>query len=463
MKKLSSLKCNGLVATALGAAFLMSPNAARSQEPAPPIAAETPPTEVPAAPPPDEGPAQPAQPATAETPTAAPTPEAAAEPVPAPTEAAAPVPEKAAEKAAEEEKFPVTTGIGFRAGARLQDPKKPSSMGGFFYDSLNVEARFSGKVTPIVAWTANFTVEGRTNQTLAGGAGQPPPPAGPPIVFEARAMDLVGQLDFKDEFHVWIGRMLTPSDRANFSGPWFIGPWEYPGVYSVPGKGFAYVGPRGTEEIGREVGAVVWGDINKGKFKYYAGAMDLDDAPNNSPLWTGRVAYALVGSEPGFYGSSTYYGSQNVVAIGAAAQYQKRLTTSGPPDAMGLPTAAKNDVTEFNADILAEYNIGGTATLEAAYYHFETESSLLPVDDALFVVGSYLLPNKIGIGKPQVGVRYQKTMGPDMSITEGFLAYVIKDYFAKLMLSYEHTDLGKSAAGDKIRGNALRLGFQIQQ
>ena len=64
-------------------------------------------------------------------------------------------------------------------------------------------------------------------------------------------MDLVGQLDFMDEFHIWVGRMLTPSDRSNFSGPWFISPWEYPGVYNVPGQGFFYIGPRGTEEIGR--------------------------------------------------------------------------------------------------------------------------------------------------------------------------------------------------------------------
>jgi len=40
---------------------------------------------------------------------------------------------------------------------------------------------------------------------------------------------------------------------------------------------------------------------------------------------------------------------------------------------------------------------------------------------------------------------------------------VIKDYFAKLILSYEPTDMGKSAAGDKITGKAHRFGFQIQQ
>ncbi len=136
------------------------------------------------------------------------------------------------------------------------------------------------------------------------------------------------------------GRMLTPSDRTNFSGPWFISAWDYPGVYSVPGKNgrFAYVGPRGTEEIGREVGTTVWGDFGKGKFKYYAAALDLDDAPASTPLWSGRLAYDIVGNEPGFYGSSTYYGAQNILAIGAAAQYQARWA----PPAVRLRTTCSS-------------------------------------------------------------------------------------------------------------------------
>ncbi|MDX2053590.1 MAG: hypothetical protein SFV15_14415 [Polyangiaceae bacterium] len=455
MQNSNSSTCLGLLRYVLAGAALLYPGVAWSQEQAPAATATATAEQPPAEPP--------TPPAATETPATTEPPPKAAEPPPEAPAAATPEatpPPPAEVKPPEEEKFPITTGFGFRAGARAQDLKEPDSVNGFSFDALNVEARFGGKVTPIVGWTANFTVEGRTATTLANSP--PAPPAGPPVVFEARAMDLIGQLDFKDEFHVWIGRMLTPSDRSNFSGPWFIGPWEYPGVYSIPGKGFAYIGPRGTEEIGREVGTVVWGDINKGKFKYYAGAMDLDDAPANSPLWTGRVQYAIVGSEPGFYGSSTYYGSQNIVAIGAAAQYQKRLSTAAV-DAMGMPTVAKDDVTEINADILAEYNVGGTVSFEGAYYHMDTESSLMPADDAFFVVGSYLLPNKIGIGKPQVGVRYQATMGPDMSMMEGFLAYVIKDYFAKMMLTFEHTDMGKGSDGAARKGNAVRLGFQIQQ
>ena len=92
-----------------------------------------------------------------------------------------------------------------------------------------------------------------------------------------------------DEFHVWIGRMLTPSDRSNFSGPWFMSALELPRRVQRGRPGFGYIGPRGTEEVGREVGTTVWGDIGKGKFKYYLGMLDVDDAPATTPLYTGRL------------------------------------------------------------------------------------------------------------------------------------------------------------------------------
>jgi hypothetical protein len=213
-----------------------------------------------------------------------------------------------------------------------------------------------------------------------------------------------------DEFHLWGGRMLTPSDRSNFSGPWFMSPWDYPGLYNIPGQYFNYIGPRGTEEIGREVGVVAWGDINKGKFKYYLGAMDLDNGAlnglptQNTPLYTARAQYAIIGDEPGFYGSSTYYGSKDILAIGVAAQKQKRFTFLGNTD----------DLFGFNADLLAEFNVGdaGTVTAEGAYYHMNSgkTAGVMPFDNAFFVVLSYLTP-AIGPGKLQPLVRYQRSMG----------------------------------------------------
>jgi hypothetical protein len=377
----------------------------------------------------------------------------------------APVPEEAPKPV----EYKVTTGMGLRFGMQSQNLRRPKRMGMISVDEVYAEPRFSGQVLGFVGWTANLAVLGSTPATVLGGP--PAPPEGPPIVFEARALDLVAQLDFMDEFHLWGGRMLTPSDRSNFSGPWFMSPWDYPGVYSVPGQGFTYVGPRGTEEVGREVGAVAWGDINKGKFKYYAGVMDLDNAPQNTPLYTGRLAYAFIGDEPGFYGSSTYYGSKDIVALGVAAQYQKRFNFAG----------AQDDLLEINADLLAEFNVGdaGTISVEGAYYHVDSgkTAGVMPFDDAFFAVLSFLTP-AIGPGKIQPLVRYQRSMGgvdivnpdgtrdevPDKWVGEAQVNYVMKDYFAKLHLGFQHTDLGRPFDGaPRTVGNALQFGFQIQQ
>jgi hypothetical protein len=366
---------------------------------------------------------------------------------------------------APEEAFKITTGVGLRVSLKFQDTEDPEKIfGDQAFDEIYVEPRFSGKVTDIVGWTANFQASGRTLDGLPGSPGGP-------VKFELRALDLVAQLDFMDEFHIWAGRLLTPSDRSNFSGPWFIGPWLYPGSYGYAGG--PYVGPRGTEELGRETGVVAWGDIAKGKFKYYLGAMDLDsnfgdaDVTTQKPLYSARLGYAFIGSEPGFYSSSTYYGSQDIVALGAAVQYQKDFSVAG---------GERDDLVAFNADLLAEFNLAGSGTLgfEGAYYHFDNDS--MPVDDAFFVMASYLTPEPIGPGKLQPLVRYQMAKNSDadisMSMIEGGVAYVMKDYFAKLQLTYTHADTSDIPgipdddgviSGGGTKANFVHLGFQIQQ
>jgi hypothetical protein len=332
-------------------------------------------------------------------------------------------------------------------------------------DELNAELRFSGKVTDIIGWTANLTVDGRTRAMAAGG----------PIAFQAQALDLIGQLDLMDEFHVWMGRMLTPTDRSNFSGSWFMAPWNYSGVLDT------YYGPRGTEEVGRETGVTVWGDIEKGKFKYYAMMGDLDSNFGNdsyasqSPLWALRAQYAFIGAEPGFYGSSTYYGGQDIVALGAAFQYQKDFQ-------LGSSSAGNtaDNLTGFNADILAEFKTGaGTPGIEAAFYHQTGDTTVGGMDNLFYVVPGFttdeVLPAK---GKLNATVRYQMVMaGKDTPAErkawaiEPSLAYLFKDYFAKLQLTYtymkttfedEEAALAAMLPGDN-KAQFIQLGFQIQQ
>jgi hypothetical protein len=240
-----------------------------------------------------------------------------------------------------------------------------------------------------------------------------------------------------------------------------------------------YVGPRGTEEFGREVGTVVWGHDPDGKFKYYLGAMDLDGNAGStnpaaiSPLYAGRVGYAIIGSEPGFYGSSTYYGSQDILAVGAAFRAQSQLFEDDPAT-MAVDESDGTDLTEFNVDVLAEFNPTGVGTLsaEAAFYGFN--SDVTPVDNMFVGVLSYATPDMIGIGKLAPVVRFQMASNNDTDLKQtqidAGLAYIMKDYFAKLQLTYTASmadvpvdPMDTSAGTTEAKANLLQLGFQIQQ
>jgi hypothetical protein len=293
----------------------------------------------------------------------------------------------------------------------------------------------SGKVHPKVSYTLNLNASG-----LAGTAG---------------IMDAIIGLDPIDEFHFWAGQLLVPSDRSNFSGPFFMSTWNYPGFYTVGGT-TRFVGPN-EGPYGRNAGGVVWGDIEKGLFKYYVGAFNMTN-PTQSPLYTGRLHFDAIGKEPGYYGSSTYYGDQDVLAFGVGAQYQKD-GSRGPQDPITLEVPT-DDFAELNADVLAEFKLGdsGVITGEAAYYHFFT-GDYHAAKDGFFVLASFLTPD-IGIGKLQPLVRYQQAMKDDlkMSMIDAFVSLVIKGYTWRVTADFQHTDMDND-----LVGNAVQVGLQTIQ
>ena len=111
------------------------------------------------------------------------------------------------------EPTPIKTVFGLRVGGRIQGSGDPSKLNDISLDTLYLEARFSGALNKYFAWQANFN-----------GNAKPAATSGP-----ASIMDLIVKVDADDAFHVWAGRLLVPSDRSNFSGPFFISPWNYPG------------------------------------------------------------------------------------------------------------------------------------------------------------------------------------------------------------------------------------------
>ena len=338
----------------------------------------------------------------------------------------------------------INVGVAMRVGTAFSSTTS-SGINDTSLDEIYVEPRFSGDIAPMFAWQANFQ-GGIPTASMPGGNG-----SGVAGV-SASVLDLIAKFEPGAAFHLWAGRMLVPSDRSNFSGPWFMSPWKYPGLY--PGLPYP-VGPKQGPQ-GRNNGATVWGEFLGAKLKYYAGVFDMNDAAV-SPLFSGRVNICLLGSESGFYHSSTYYGSQDIVAIGLGAQYQKNGN-------FNATTMTGGDLTTVLADVLAEKNLGagGVITGEAQYYHFD-QNDAFGRKHAYYVLASWLTPNKIGFGKLQPLVRWQQATAqvsgaPSWKMVDAYLTYVIDDYFLRVAAGYSHGDVGTTPTS-----NAVYLGVQMQR
>src|ERR1700722_1216211 len=245
----------------LGSAFVLlgaMAGEAGAQVPPPPPPPPPPPAAVAPAPPPPDLPPPPG--ATNPPPPPAPV-IAPATPLPLPPT----IPPPATPPAAVEK--PLSIGGAMRFGVILQDPDQPKEMNEFPLDpggySKAFELRLHGDVTDYFSWTANFNalIDSNTLATadIGGVKG--------PTIADFGIEDLIAQVKIANEFQIWGGRLLVPSDRANFSGPFFMSPWNYPGFY------FATKAPIGPMEgpNGRNQGITAWGNVADDKFKYFVG------------------------------------------------------------------------------------------------------------------------------------------------------------------------------------------------
>jgi len=272
-----------------------------------------------------------------------------------------------------------------------------------------------------------------------------------------------------DGFNVWVGRMLPPSDRSNLDGPYYLSSYNYPGVVSrYPAK-----------FDGRDDGATVWGKLFSKRLTYAFGVFDghnrIAGASNqgDNPLYAGRIVYNFwdVEDNPGYYESSTYYGTADILTIGIVGQSQKD----------GVGTLSKSgDFTAWNVDGLLEKKAfgGGAVTLEGAYYHYNTGGVTdvpsnfnsagatanvggITQGEAYLISAGLLFPQEIGIGKFQPVVRYQEFDASlthiDTRQTDASLNYIIKGHKARLSLDYAHVETTGQHSSDQVTG-----GLQLQ-
>lgn len=279
---------------------------------------------------------------------------------------------------------------------------------------------------------------------------------------DVHILDAIVKLEFNDYINIWMGRFLPPSDRANLSGPYYANIWGFPFVQGYPAI-FA----------GRDNGVAIWGQTGGGKFKWQFGVFEGCSSGKNAcsqsgatfpskaydtdtPLFAGRLVYNFLDPEPGYYNSSTYYGTKNILAVGLTFMHQAKATGD---------TLTWGNFTAWSVDLLFEKPVGngGAVTFEGAYYHYDTDHlpTTLIDGEGFYVQGSYLFPGKIGFGQIQPVVRYQELDRndaiPSSKKWDGGLNYIIDGHNARMSVMYGHEDFEVGPSVDSIV-----FGIQLQ-
>ncbi len=339
----------------------------------------------------------------------------------------------------------VTLGAGLRTTFRAVEDAAPSGddySTDFALESIRLY--MNGQLLPYLGFTFNTERDGDGSIEL---------------------LDALIRFEPDDLFNVWAGRLIPPTDRSNLSGPYFLGTFDFPLVQAYP-----------NEFIGRDDGLAIWGQVGGGAFKYQVGAFqgfkrDLVSAdasesanPNDKDnlLYAGRLTLNLWDPEPGYYNASTYYGEKDILAFGLTGQYQKDATGTLENDGT---FSDKGDFTGWSVDFLMERNMpNGVFTLEAAYYDFDYDGIPDPdfgyEGDGYFVLGSFLFPQVVGIGRIQPQIRYQRLdndNGPNVERVEGGLNYIMNGHNARAALIG-----GTERESGSSSNNFMVLGLQLQ-
>lgn len=261
-------------------------------------------------------------------------------------------------------------------------------------------------------------------------------------------LDAVAEFDFASAFHIWAGRFLEPSDRANLYGPFYSQEWLTYTDGVQDGYPFIYQG--------RDNGVMYWGDFFKQTMKVSVGAFDGKSATGQGQvLGAARVQFDFWDKEDGYYLNGTYYGDKNLLAIGGATQYQDGRTAT-------------------TIDFLLSKKLpnGGVITIESEYADYNRlggYNASYAKSQGAYGTLSYLFPKVIPFGKLhgkfELLGKYAKAdfthgsgVNYDQKTTEVNFDYVIKQFNARVMSFYQNTSYNNLKPDTWQAG----VGLQIQ-
>jgi hypothetical protein len=318
---------------------------------------------------------------------------------------------------------PVTLGAGVQTSFVHNSPDGGDSVDSFLLNSARLYV--NGPVTDKIKFMFNTEYDGGSNKI--------------------GVLDAVARFEMSPKFNVWAGRFIAPSDRANLYGPYYSNEWA---VYTDGIQdGYPFV------SAGRSNGVAYWGDF--GKVKVSGGGFDgLSTNGNPDLIGAARVQVDLWDKEGGYYLNGTYYGGKDLLSIGAAVQAQSGNKAG-------------------NVDLLMEKKLagGGVVSVESEYVNYDSfggYDSHYANSEGAYVLGSYLFPQPMGMGKFQILGKYAKasfTKGVseldadyDQKTSEFNLNYVIKEFNARIMFFFKNTDFSAVKTNFKQVG----VGLQVQ-
>jgi hypothetical protein len=319
---------------------------------------------------------------------------------------------------------PISVGAGVRTDYSHVDPKSGDSIDDFNLDSVRLYV--TGSVTDSIKLTFNTEYSGSSNNV--------------------QVMDAIARFEFSDQINIWAGRFLPPSDRANLYGPYYANQW---GTYN-DGVQDGYP----STAVGRDNGVAYWGQF--GILKLSAGAFDIPATTGSSNvIYAARAMVDLWDPEAGYFLNGTYYGAKDLLAFGVAAQ-----NSAGDK--------------AYSGDFLLEKKLGGAGVLNveaeyAKYDHFGGYAG--DKSDGYYVLGSFLFPQVVGIGKFQPLVKYAHakyefdSVLPDntQKTIDVELNYIIKDFNARVSLYYMDFQYDKQMSSIGLADRKVYgLGIQLQ-
>ncbi len=363
----------------------------------------------------------------------------------------------------------ISIGAGARGSFTAMEDNAPNGDWGTDFNADNARIYINGQIHQYIKFELNTECVFCGNSALE----------------EFVLLDAIAKFEINPMFNIWAGRLLAPAERQELNGPFYSTTYD---AYKTPFVSSDFSVDFGTGGAGvyaRDHGVNVWGAAGPGgALQYVFGVFNgLESGAGFGPnqddnlMYAGRVAYNFLSVEknPGYYTSGTYYGTAgDIFTVAMAFQYQE--------DGAGSFLNA-GDYRALIADVIYEKVLAnkGVFTFNGEYKNFDSDYNVAAFadpdcfcqfdGDAFSVVGLYMFPQMVGIGKFQPYIRYSE-INPDNSADrdeiEGGVNYIIDGHNARVSLFYQHGDIASkgltnfapTAAGGNI--DAVKLAFQLQ-